>query len=286
MISIHVPAWGTTTAVLIDSDRFNISIHVPAWGTTMETFIRSIASGNFNPRSRVGNDGAGSSYHHHADSISIHVPAWGTTYGCSRYLECNVFQSTFPRGERQSYVKRLSCKYTISIHVPAWGTTGQRQREQYVACISIHVPAWGTTADQMAEAAIKGISIHVPAWGTTGRHVYFIAKQRISIHVPAWGTTPILRNQRSNLVFQSTFPRGERHNDGRQMRDVWNFNPRSRVGNDGDLRDDKKDPSHFNPRSRVGNDRHFCRGVHRKGISIHVPAWGTTSFSVCSIPLR
>ena len=34
MISIHVPAWGTTMVAFGASAVFIISIHVPAWGTT------------------------------------------------------------------------------------------------------------------------------------------------------------------------------------------------------------------------------------------------------------
>ena len=78
-----------------------------------------------------------------------------------------------------------------------------------------------------------------------------------------------------------------------------NFNPRSRVGNDLRIVDSLTFPSNFNPRSRVGNDvmrllpvsvvatfqSTFPRGERHKytdadgvdiGISIHVPAWGTT----------
>ena len=33
-ISIHVPAWGTTEAIVGDQSQWKISIHVPAWGTT------------------------------------------------------------------------------------------------------------------------------------------------------------------------------------------------------------------------------------------------------------
>ena len=99
IISIHVPAWGTTKADGIIKRFHKISIHVPAWGTTVihlyeyityvfqSTFPRGerpsskpsrCRPGNFNPRSRVGNDlsalGASPVIH-----ISIHVPAWGTT---------------------------------------------------------------------------------------------------------------------------------------------------------------------------------------------------------------
>ena len=152
---------------------------------------------NFNPRSRVGNDGniqadAGSL------SISIHVPAWGTTVFCSG--------------------RSISC--AISIHVPAWGTTKYLFIMYGIVKISIHVPAWGTT-DLCPDALGWGlISIHVPAWGTTIKGDLELAdnnpfqstfprgerqwayqtgalSQRISIHVPAWGTTGIYHRLRS-----------------------------------------------------------------------------------------
>ena len=55
------------------------------------------------------------------------------------------------------------------------------------------------------------------------------------------------------------------------------FNPRSRVGNDIPLTFRKRCNLNFNPRSRVGNDYRFLPGYPRQSISIHVPAWGTTS---------
>ena len=79
MISIHVPAWGTTVAItrILFGYRFQstfprgerhperaenakawyISIHVPAWGTTACFSSARLTT-----------------------VISIHVPAWGTTY--------------------------------------------------------------------------------------------------------------------------------------------------------------------------------------------------------------
>ena len=77
VISIHVPAWGTTFGAMSKSFGFSISIHVPAWGTTCiaESEGRKI-------------------------NISIHVPAWGTTIPGIHSLPRQRFQSTFPRGER------------------------------------------------------------------------------------------------------------------------------------------------------------------------------------------
>ena len=77
----------------------------------------------------------------------------------------------------------------------------------------------------------------------------------ISIHVPSWGTTIFTRRQPPCILFQSTFPRGERRTGGSQAVAACNFNPRSLVGNDG---------------------LHFHRDW-RRFISIHVPSWGTTA---------
>ena len=77
--------------------------------------------GDFNPRSRVGND-TPVMLLYFFPFISIHVPAWGTTIWCE-YLQGNQeFQSTFPRGERLREHIADAMKQ-ISIHVPAWGTT-------------------------------------------------------------------------------------------------------------------------------------------------------------------
>ena len=82
-ISIHVPAWGTTVYKYSYAMTIAISIHVPAWGTTVIHHLR----------------------HLHL-VISIHVPAWGTTRFLQLLFNWFVFQSTFPRGERRSYLFR------------------------------------------------------------------------------------------------------------------------------------------------------------------------------------
>ena len=58
---------------------------------------------HFNPRSRVGSD------------LQVALLP----------LTLKEFQSTLPRGERQSQVPKPSGTYSISIHAPAWGATGQ-----------------------------------------------------------------------------------------------------------------------------------------------------------------
>ena len=55
--------------------------------------------------------------------ISIHVPSWGTTDVVGVEDLVNLFQSTFPRGERRLPIFAEAIEELISIHVPSWGTT-------------------------------------------------------------------------------------------------------------------------------------------------------------------
>ena len=83
-------------------------------------------------------------------------------------------------------------------------------------------------------------------------------------------------NVKAEEKFQSTFPRGERQGVSLTALISGNFNPRSRVGNDGRPLIMSKQKKNFNPRSRVGNDYNKGGDTPIYGISIHVPAWGTT----------
>ena len=167
MISIHVPAWGTTQFDRRGSYANRISVDRLLDATTQFDRRGSYTAGNFNPRSRVGNDGI-KNVIIDALNISIHVPAWGTTkcvqwsviyvryfnprsrvgndgtpsgYSYIKY----IFQSTFPRGERPHSILIPPSDIKISIHVPAWGTTLLHLQQVSLSLISIHVPAWGTT---------------------------------------------------------------------------------------------------------------------------------------------
>ena len=64
--------------------------------------------GNFNPRSLVGNDRCSTTLSG-LINISIHVPSWGTTAEDIEKLNTMLFQSTFPRGERQGYAHEIIC---------------------------------------------------------------------------------------------------------------------------------------------------------------------------------
>ena len=78
---------------------------------------------------------------------------------------------------------------------------------------------------------------------------------QISIHVPAWGTTPSIVHIVYDILFQSTFPRGERRRETKKAMFGWAFQ------------------STF-PR---GERRNLVAVYLPDTISIHVPAWGTTA---------
>ena len=120
-LSIHVPAWGTTSTKVLPVDSFHFQSTFPRGerqycsnfplvsysfnprsrvGNDQVFFPHSPSTLTFNPRSRVGND-LRESEHDVSRFLSIHVPAWGTT-----------FWKSFCYGQ-----------YNLSIHVPAWGTT-------------------------------------------------------------------------------------------------------------------------------------------------------------------
>ena len=123
----------------------------------------------------------------------------------------------------------------------------------------------------------------------------------ISIHVPTWGTTLSISTNLFALIFQSTFPRGERHHQPgyhyllhsfqstflcgerrhitRMQLTTLHFNPRSLVGNDEVLIWSSFPLADFNPRSLVGNDYIPVGTYTIVEISIHVPSWGTTIFT-------
>ncbi len=56
--------------------------------------------------------------------------------------------------------------------------------------------------------------------------------------------------------FQSTRPRGARHNKIRQARIAGCFNPRARAGRDGTAARSVSSSTGFNPRARAGRDPH------------------------------
>ena len=144
--------------------------------------------------------------------VSIHVPARGTTYfhpffssclscfnprsrkGNDRNqsfhtLEYILFQSTFPQGERHEGDLHYEVSMIVSIHVPARGTTTSHSRQHTrILRFNPRSRKGNDFCDALSQVS-DCVSIHVPARGTT-------------LISPAFLLNP--------LLFQSTFPQGER----------------------------------------------------------------------------
>ena len=99
MVSIHVPARGTTSGRQYDRAICTVSIHVPARGTT--DHIRQL---QYFWRVSIHVPARGTTefciFRWRVHRVSIHVPARGTTSRSSSSGPSLTFQSTFPQGER------------------------------------------------------------------------------------------------------------------------------------------------------------------------------------------
>ena len=102
---------------------------------------------------------------------------------------------------------------------------------------------------------IDGFQSTFPHGERRGSRIRKMVRMGVSIHVPARGTTHIRFHPAPNLN---------------------SFNPRSRTGNDKIAAIQAAVVNSFNPRSRTGNDGRGGEIRRGKGVSIHVPARGTT----------
>ena len=184
----------------------------------------------FNPRARVGRD-------------SIKAQGDAVT----------VFQSTRPRGARQTQVADKECTIGVSIHAPAWGATSSlslrttpsrsfnpRARVGRDRClpstpsgqrVSIHAPAWGATflasdGDRQIKfqsTRPRGARLHQGA----GR-----CRHRVSIHAPAWGATGFRGFRGFRGLVSIHAPAWGATCHGVRLFCRACFNPRARVGRD------------------------------------------------------
>ena len=268
-VSIHAPAWGATAVGDAARDAVGVSIHAPAWGAT-----------NSLPELR------------RAMAVSIHAPAWGATGEGGTLDACLPrfnprsrvgsdasnwaasvptarFQSTLPRGERLTATMHFLFTSKFQSTLP------RGERRQFVSrrAVSFSFNPRSRVGSDCALLSVCPKSLYV------------------SIHAPAWGATPVRTLcRRTTLLFQSTLPRGERHQLPRIAHWSKSFNPRSRVGSDwrrtgswsnrmqfqstlprGERQIVKGPPAAFggfNPRSRVGSDhRAKNRAAQERGFN-------------------
>ena len=142
-----------------------------------------------------------------------------------------MFQSTRPRGARLP-VAPCYCGCKVSIHAPTWGATSTAFELPSERCFNprAHVgrdiaaitkdwlpygfnPRAHVGRDQAASARHEwhDVSIHAPTWGATDGHGNKTCYRIVSIHAPTWGATDRDLSHTKKKQFQSTRPRGARH---------------------------------------------------------------------------
>ena len=168
----------------------------------------------FNPRPRVGANGAGGFAVRGVLPVSIHAPVWGRTFSASVLTTSPLeFQSTPPCGGERRLSHRSSRRRTFQSTPPCGSELDRRPSERSECEVSIHAPVWGRTL-YAANVAWKNalVSIHAPVWGRTaypwspaqwtkgfnprprvGANAYRSLAVRhshaVSIHAPVWGRT-------------------------------------------------------------------------------------------------
>ena len=151
-----------------------------------------------------------------------------------------LFQSTFPRGERQKDESAVGkpCKFQSTF------PRGERQSDGQQISNSLLFQSTFPRGERQCGALFYAVD------------GYFNPRSRV-------GNDEALRNL---LVGIMNFnPRSRVGNDGENLwrsQVLHHFNPRSRVGNDESLDRNCSTQCNFNPRSRVGND--FPRRLFRK----------------------
>ena len=141
---------------------------------------------------------------------------------------------------------------------------------------NVSLPAW-SDAPELVKDGVLHVSIHVPAWGAT--------TEFLAMRLPTMFQSTFPRGERHTAnhgclfweMFQSTLPRGERQlgttvNEVRRM--FQSTLPRGERPHG--RRHFRTFDRGFNPRSRVGSDLSLVQFQIEDSVSIHAPAWGAT----------
>ena len=144
--------------------------------------------------------------------ISIHAPTRGATNGENRYKRIKQFQSTLPRGERQSHHFLLSSSFSYFNPRSHEGSDSDLVMNIYNRNHFNPRSHEGSDVNQAAKKLYDYISIHAPTRGATGLCKYIVKD-------------PQDFNPRSHEGSDTARKQPERT--------AGNFNPRSHEGSDG-----------------------------------------------------
>ncbi len=212
-----------------------VSIHAPAWGATDRPAPRRRRRSSFNPRARVGRDGA----------------------AVLRMVPLSMFQSTRPRGARRSGRPSAACTRCFNPRARVGRDARQRQNPEHHQSFN---PRARVGRDGRSSGLPKRLTCFNPRarvgrdsrrWQRLCETASFNPRARVGRDSASAGCC--------RMAYGSFNPRARVGRDSVEwgwLRKRLSFNPRARVG---------RDPSHtsspppvrcFNPRARVGRD-HF-----------------------------
>ena len=183
------------------------------------------------------------------ENVSIHAPAWERPDLVGELPVLSAFQSTLPRGS-DTEIRRAGRDAVFQSTLPRGSDYATRLE------LSENV---GFNPRSRVGATERGRR------GRNGRCV--------SIHAPAWERLLPPEIWLPLSPFQSTLPRGSDADATTYPREIYCFNPRSRVGATCRTRWKTSCPDCFNPRSRVGATAVNQFVDYLVIVSIHAPAW-------------
>ena len=123
----------------------------------------------------------------------------------------SIFQSTLPRGERRASSSSSSSSSSISIHAPTRGATRCWCMISTLCGFQSTLPRGERQSLHSHISPVDYISIHAPTRGATADSGFQLLLGEISIHAPTRGATSCPGITDGIIIFQSTLPRGERH---------------------------------------------------------------------------
>ena len=210
VISIHVPAWGTTTVVHLYPGTSQFQSTFPR-GERRQAPEDDGGHRYFNPRSRVGNDHRQILFSKRQQDFNPRSRVGNDRAATLISVGFNLFQSTFPRGERQNTTHNQEKAAKFQSTFPR----GERQDQLSAAHGDfLNFNPRSRVGNDTLQLTIRKRQLNFNPRSRVGndcitcaisrRHLNFNPRSRvgndcpefpvrlfrlISIHVPAWGTT-------------------------------------------------------------------------------------------------
>jgi len=191
--------------------KYRVSIHAPAGGATSIAFPPRLRRESFNPRARGGRDFP--QFWAMASARRFNPRARGGRDVCGGVCmsEDGKFQSTRPRGARR--LLPVSCVLALCFNPRARGGRDKAAPTfaTGTALFQSTRPRGARHAGQNAPNAIRSFNPRARGGRDIAERAKAIFLFPVSIHAPAGGATSSYTDYQRDFWFQSTRPRGARH---------------------------------------------------------------------------